>query len=407
MKKHTNPFVYIVILLLIIVFGKSYGQTNINYKLDGRINVITTAVPFLMITPDSRSGALGDAGVALPPDANSIHWNPAKLAFVPNDFSLSLSYVPWLKKLVPDIALSYLTGYKKIDEFSAFAASLRYFSLGDIEFTNDFGDYNGSFRPYEMALDGSYARKLSDNFSLGLSLRFIYSNLAGKTTFSNGTETKPGIAFSGDLAAFWKLKETTLFNRPLNTNFGINISNVGSKITYTKETDKDFIPMNLRIGGFTNIQIDEYNKIALLLDLNKLLVPTSPTYKYDSLQGGFVIDAGKTPDVPVMKGIFQSFSDAPGGLSEELREISPSIGAEYWYNNQFAARAGFFYEDKTKGNRQYLTLGIGVKYSIFNLDVSYLIPTNNKTASETSPLENTVRFTLLFNFGSDQLKRKK
>ena len=404
MKNCLKTFHFILVITLLISCGKSFSQ--VNYKLDGRINVITTAVPFLMITPDSRSGALGDAGVALPPDANSIHWNPAKLAFVPNDMSLSLSYVPWLKKLVPDIALSYLTGYKKIDNYSAFAASLRYFSLGDIQFTNDFGEDNGNFRPYEMAIDGSYARKLSENFSLGLSLRFIYSNLAGKTTFTNGTTTKPGIAYSGDFAAFWKLKDKKLFGKDLNTNFGINISNVGSKITYTDSKDKDFIPMNLRVGFYTNLHVDEYNKVALLLDLNKLLVPTSPTYKYDSIIGGFVVDHGMTPDVPVMKGIFQSFSDAPGGFKEELREISPSVGLEYWYNDQFAARGGFFYEDKTKGNRQYLTLGIGVKYSIFNLDVSYLIPTNNRTASETSPLENTVRFTLLFNFGTDPSKRK-
>jgi hypothetical protein len=380
---------------------KSFSQSNSTFY-NNYTNVLTTAVPFLLITPDSRSGAMGDAGVALPADANSIHWNPAKLAFVPNDFSAALSYVPWLRKLVPDISLSYITVYKKIDQYSTFGGSLRYFSLGDIEFTDINGSSNGSWRPYEMALDGAYARKLSDNFSLGLSLRFIYSNLTGGQVISGGVQTKAGIAFAGDLSAYWHLADRTIADKTLNWNFGINASNIGSKITYTDKLQRDFIPINLRVGTYLNYHIDEYNELALALDLNKLMVPTTPLYDSTSH-----VVKGRNPDVPVMQGIFQSFTDAPGGFTEEMREIDPAIGFEYWYNRQFAARTGYFYESKYKGNRQYITLGIGVKYSILDLDVSYLIPTNNKTASESSPLENTVRFTLLFNFGTEGVKTKK
>jgi hypothetical protein len=385
-----------------------FAQNN----LDGRRNVITTSVPFLMITPDSRSGALGDAGVALPSDANSIHWNPAKLAFAEDKVGLTLSYVPWLKALVPDINLSYLSGYTRIDEMSTFGASLRYFSLGDIQFTNDQGEYMGDFRPYEMALDAAYARKLSETFSLGLALRLIYSNLAGNTPLTNGTETRPGIAFSGDVSAYWRPEPVELDGKELDIALGLNMSNLGSKITYTVETDRDFIPMNLRLGSYFNYHIDQYNQLALTFDLNKLLVPTTPIYDPDSTTAdGWVVRAGRNPDVPIMQGLIQSFYDAPGVLRsdssrsvlrEELREINPAFGLEYWYDNMVAARVGYFYEHETKGNRQYLTLGIGLKYNILNLDVSYLIPTNNKTASQTSPLENTVRFTLLFNIGQNE-----
>jgi len=409
----------LVLMLMLLVSGfNSFSQSNLT-NLDGRRNVVTTAVPFLMITPDSRSGALGDAGVALPPDANSIHWNPAKLAFVENPLGLSLSYVPWLKALVPDINLSYLSMYSKIDEMSTFGASLRYFSLGDITFTNDFGEYMGDFRPHELAADAAYARKLSETFSLGLALRFIYSNLAGNIPLPGGTETKPGIAFSGDISTYWQPEPFKVGGKDADLAVGMNISNVGSRITYTDETDRDFIPINLRLGAYFNYHIDNFNKIALVADLDKLLVPTTPIYMVDSFgnpqinNGIPVLHSGKNPDVPVIQGMVQSFFDAPGVidtttntvvkgsiLKEEIREISPAVGVEYWYDDQIAARVGYFYEHESKGNRQYLTLGIGIRYTVFNLDVSYLIPTNNKYASQTSPLENTVRFSLQFNLAN-------
>ena len=417
--KLSNGFLILTTLVVLLLSANSLvAQTDI-FNLDGRRNVVTTAVPFLMISPDSRSGALGDAGIALPADPNTIHWNPAKLAFVKDKQGLSISYVPWLKALVPDINLSYLTGYSRIDEMSAFGASLRYFSLGDIQFTNDFGEWMGDFRPHELALDGAYARKLSETFSLGLALRFIYSNLAGNTPLSNGTETKPGIAYSGDISTYWQPEPFKVKDKTMDFALGMNLSNIGSKITYTDVTDRDFIPINLRIGTYLNYHIDEYNQIALIFDLNKLTVPTSPIYAIDSSgnsivdpDGKLTVNLGRNPDVPVIAGIIQSFYDAPGIIDsvsgkavkgsvfkEEMREVNPGIGIEYWYDKQIAGRIGYFYEHPTKGNRQYLTLGIGIKYNILNLDVSYLLPTNNKTASQTSPLENTVRFTLLFNFG--------
>ncbi len=396
---------------LVSLIKPAFAQTAEDEWLrakEGR-NVITTAVPFLMITPDSRSGAMGDAGVALPLDPNALHWNPAKIAFADKDMAFSLSYIPWLKSLVPDINLSYLTGYKRIDNMSAFGFGLRYFSLGDITFTNENGEYMGDFRPHELALDGNYARKLSEQFALGVSLRFIYSNLAGNTLLQNGAITKPGIAGAGDISFFYQMEPRKINGQELDINLGANISNIGSKITYTDETDRDFIPMNLRIGSYFNYHIDDFNEIAFTFDLNKLLVPTPPFYNIDSFgnpiydaDGNPVIFKGNNPNVPVIAGAIQSFSDAPGGFKEELREINPAFGFEYWYQKQFAARAGYFYEHKTKGNRQFVSLGVGIKYNILNLDVSYLIPTNNKTASQTSPLDKTVRFTLIFNIGEKE-----
>lgn len=404
----------IFLLSLILTFNISFeASAQTKYDLTGRRNVVSTAVPFLLITPDSRSGAMADAGVAIPTDPNAIHWNAAKLAFAKDEMGLAVSYVPWLRSLVPDINLSYLSGYKRIDAMSTFGASLRYFSLGDIDFTNDKGEGMGSFRPSELALDGAYARKLSDNFSLGLALRFIYSNLTGGTPV-NGATTKPGIAYAGDLSGFWKGKDFTFYKKACNVNFGINMSNMGSKITYTDQTQRDYIPINLRIGTYINCVIDDYNQIALAVDLNKLMVPTAPIYETDSsgnpilTPGGLnKILYGKNPDQPVISGMLQSFSDAPGGFTEELREINPSVAIEYWYNKQFAARAGYFYEHPTKGNRQYVTVGLGLKYNILNIDVSYLIPTSGKTASQSSPLQNTLRFSLIFNFASDKEKSKK
>lgn len=414
MKKIRNLlFVSVILGSILIKSNTCFGQYNfIGKDLTNRRNVVTTAVPFLLITPDSRSGALGDAGVALSPDANSIHWNPAKLAFIESDLGVSLSYVPWLKALVPDINLSYLSYYMRIDEISTFGASLRYFSLGDIAFTNDQGEHIGDFRPNELALDGAYARKLSKSFSLGLALRLIYSNLAGNLALSSGAETKPGWAFAGDISGFWKVKPLEVAGRDLFINVGGNISNVGSKITYTDKIDRDFIPINLRLGTALKYEIDEYNDITLVFDLNKLLVPSLPVYQTDSSgrpvtnpDQTLLIYSGENPDVPVIQGILQSFYDAPGGSKEEIREINPSVGLEYWYKQQFAFRAGYFYEHKTKGNRQFFSVGIGLKYNILNLDVSYLIPSNTGTASQTSPLDKTLRFTLQFDFG--QMKENK
>ena len=374
-------------------------------QLLGQRNVITTAVPFLIITPDAAGGAMGDVGAATPPDAASMHWNPAKLAFMPHDGGISVSYTPWLRSLVPDISLSYLSGYYKIDKLSGFGASLRYFSLGDIQFTDNFGNDLKQYRPYEFATDGGYARKLSDNFSIGVAGRFIYSDLAGKTPLGNGSDTKPAVGFGGDISGYYT-KEMKVSGYKSNLGLGFDISNMGPRITYTASTEKDYIPINLRVGSYFNFHIDDYNEIAVAFDLNKLLVPTPPSYKLDQygntipdpVTGLPEIAQGQDPNRPVLQGMFSSFYDAPGGLSEEIKEINPSLGIEYWYDKQVAGRMGYFYEAPSKGNRQYLTLGMGVRYNILTLDFSYLITTNGQNTTQRNPLDNTLRFTLTLSF---------
>lgn len=363
---------------------------------DGR--VITTAVPFLLIAPDARSGAMGDAGVASTPDAHSMHWNPAKYAFIEKDMGISISYSPWLRELVNDINLAYVSGYKKIDKQSALGASLLFFSLGDITFTDVVGNSIGNYRPSEFAFDLTYSRKLSEVFSGAIAARYINSNLT-QGQFVGGQESHAGQSIAADVAFYYQ--KPVRFDKTKGTlAFGANISNLGSKISYTETTERDFIPTNLRLGSALTLNIDDYNRVSFLLDFNKLLVPTPPIYDLDSLEkplygpdGKRIILAGKDPNVGIVTGLFQSFSDAPGGFEEELREITYSIGVEYWYDNQFAIRGGYFHESKFKGNRQYFTLGAGLKYNVFGLDFAYLIPTEQR-----NPLQNTLRFTLTFDF---------
>tara|TARA_B100001093_G_C26860613_1_gene1030043 strand:+ start:21061 stop:22251 length:1191 start_codon:yes stop_codon:yes gene_type:complete len=358
-----------------------------------QLNTITTAVPFLLIAPDSRAGSMGDVGVATKPDANSMHWNPAKYAFVEDDMGFSISYVPWLRALVPDINLSYLSGYRKLSRNEVVGLEMRYFSLGDITFTNNDGNTIGQYKPNEFALGSSYSRKLADAFSLAIAGRWVYSDLTGGTSVG-GIETKPGSTFAADIAAYYFLPRR-IYKKDFDLAFGMNISNMGDKISYTETAVRDFIPLNLRLGTSISTKIDDYNKISFAFDVNKLLVPTPPEYN-DSIPD--LIVAGKDPNVSVVSGMFQSFNDAPGGFKEEMREINISIGSEYWYNNQFAIRAGYFNEHDTKGARKYFTFGSGVKYNVFELDFSYLVNTN-RDAGVTNPLANTMRFTLLFDFG--------
>lgn len=366
---------------------------------------ITTAVPFLMITPDARSGAMGDVGVALPNDLNAVHWNVAKLPFNEKKGAVALSYTPWLRALVPDVSLSYLSAYGKINDRSAIGGSLRYFSLGEIQFTDNAGNSLGNFTPNEFAGDLGYAQKLSDNFSVGIAFRFIYSNLAGGFNQSQNP-INPGIGYSGDITCYYR-NDTRYKKYKVNYGWGLAATNIGSKITYTSSQLANFIPMNLRLGGYGQIEIDKYNTLALLVDLNKLLVPTNPIYAtdangkivYDS-EGKPVIEKGKDPNVPIIQGLFQSFYDAPGGASEELTEINISTGMEYWYDKQFALRAGYFHENKNKGNRQYITFGAGIKYNVFGLDCAYLV-----SFGQRNPLDNTLRFTLSFDF--DAFKSQK
>ncbi|MDB5013373.1 MAG: hypothetical protein JWQ25_1575 [Daejeonella sp.] len=361
-----------------------------NTQTDGKTsNTIQTAVPFLLVAPDARSGAMGDAGVAISPDANSIHWNPAKMAFVENPVGISLSYTPWLRKLVPDIDLAYLSGYKRLDSRNTVGGSLRYFSLGTIIFTQD-GENGTPYSPNEFAIDGFFARQFGENFSLGTSLRYIRSVLGyGEITSSSGNsvQAQPASAVAADISAYFR-KGTVLFGTDAETSFGINISNIGTKVSYSSGGQKSFLPTNMKLGAATTFNLDDYNKFTVALDLNKLLVPTNPL---TDVNGNII--KGKDPNRSVPSGIFGSFSDAPGGFSEEMKEISYSIGSEYWYNKQFAIRAGYFYENPLKGDRQYFTTGLGLKYNVFNLDVAYLLANQQK-----SPLAQTLRFTLIFNF---------
>jgi hypothetical protein len=382
---------------LSFLFLASMGRIAVaqQAQLDGRQNVITTAVPFLTITPDARSGAMGGAGVAISPDASSTYWNPAKLAFAPKQTGFGLSYTPWLRELVPDISLSYLSGYHRIDKLSAFGGSLRYFSLGDIQFTNATGESLGEGRPYEMAVDGSYARKLSDRFSVGVALRFILSDLASSAPGQAGAASQAGIAGAGDVSVFYTQPQN-FFGREGELNLGANISNIGNKITYTDETQRDFIPTNFRLGGAATVDIDEFNKLTFTVDFNKLLVPTPDTVgPPGGNQGGVFIDTTASED-GVLDGMFSSFTDAPGGFEEELREVNTSIGVEYGYNDQFFLRTGYFYEHETKGNRQYATFGFGVNWKVVDIDLSYLVPTNSGV--NNSPLANTIRLSAILAF---------
>ena len=360
------------------------------------LNTITTAVPFLLISPDSRAGGMGDVGVATSPDANSLHWNPAKYSFIDQEVGFAVSYVPWLRNLVPDINLSYISGYKKLNKNEVVAMELRYFTLGDITFTDVIGNNLGQYKPSEFALGSSYSRKLSDQFSLAISARYIYSNLTGGQS-AGGIATNAGQSIAADVAGYY-VKDIRIAKKDMELAFGANISNIGNKISYTETSTRDFIPINLRLGTALNADLDDYNKISFAFDLNKLLVPTPPIYN-DSINDQ--IDYGKDPNVSVVSGIFQSFGDAPGGFNEEMREINFSVGTEYWYDNQFAIRAGYFNEHNTKGGRKFFTFGSGVKYNVFALDFSYLINAS-RAINGNNPLANTMRFTLTFDFGQMQ-----
>lgn len=365
------------VFTLMFFIPAAQAQTN-NSDI---VNTVSTAVPFLRITPDARSGAMGDVGVALSPDASGWYWNPAKMAYVENDFGFAVSYTPWLKQLVNDIYLAGLYGFKRIDENQTVGGSLRYFSLGNIQFTNENGEFIQDFRPNEFAIDAGYSRKLTDLFSAGIMLRFIYSNLA-KGQQVNSVDIKAGTSAAADIAFFYTNPNLKISGNDATLNFGLNISNLGAKITYTEDAEnKDFIPSNLAFGSALIMNIDDYNQFTVSADINKLLVPTPD-------------DAGEFRTKSVASGVLGSFSDAPGGFNEELRELMYSVGVEYWYDQQFALRAGYFYETFTKGNRKYATVGLGLKYNIFGLNFSYLIPTN----SQRNPLDNTLRFTLLFDF---------
>ncbi len=362
------------------------------------INTITTAVPFLSITPDARAGGMGETGVATSPDANAIHWNPAKLTFADKKMSIGISYTPWLRALVPDINLVYLSLYSKLDSNTTIGSSIRYFSLGNITtISSTSGATTGQYRPNEFAIDVCYSRRFVKYWSVGIAGRFIQSNL-GNSTFT----TTSGHSVAADVSVYYYDNDRVkIFEKKCTMIMGLAITNVGAKMSYSNAVNKAFLPINLRLGQGFKIDLDHFNSISFQYEFNKLLVPSPPIYELDSngmpivnSSGSYVILEGKNPDVSVPRGMVQSFYDAPGGSREEMEEITTSVGMEYWYNKIFSIRAGYFYENKHKGDRQYFTLGAGLKYNIFGLDFAYLIPTNG----QRSPLEHTLRFTLLFDF---------
>lgn len=375
-------------------------------------NVILSAVPFLRVVPDARGGGLGDAGLASSADPNALHFNSSKLAFVEKDMSFSVTYLPWLRNLgLKDVYMAYLTGYKKVDDRATIAMGFRFFDLGDITFTDNNGFETGVGNPREFEFAVSYNRKLATNFSVGFTPKFIYSNLASGQ-FVGTNEISSANAFAADLS-FTYQKEGKLTEYGSMWTFGGAISNIGSKITYTRSQNKDFIPMNLGLGASLLLNFDEYNSITFMVDVNKLLLPTPVARGILDAEGQPVLNAdgseAENPDWDPngdgfpdykQKSIFSaalgSFGDSQGGIGEEIKEFNYSIGVEYWYSKQFAVRTGYYYENPTKGDRQFLTAGIGIKYSVFAMDLSYLIPTNNRR----NPLDNTLRFTLQFDFAA-------
>lgn len=364
-------------------------------SLKAQLNVVTTAVPFLRISPDARSGAMGDLGVATNPDASSSYFNLGKVPFNTSKAGMSLTYTPWLKKYVNDVYLASLAGYYKLNENEAVSGSLRYFSLGDIQFTDENGQNLSTGHPREFGFDVGYSRRLSTRSGIGIGLKYIYSNLAGGAV-SGGTTYKAGSSVAGDIG-FYHNRQNTLGQ---GWAFGAALTNLGAKIAYTSNaTQKDFIPANLGIGTTYTKVFNESNKLMVGLDLNKLLVPTPPNFQ-DNPTGDSSIQASNNSaasayrNKTVVSSWFSSFGDAPGGFKEEMKEWQVSVGAEYTYMNQFNLRIGYFYEDKDKGNRKYFTAGVGLKYNVFGLNFSYLVPSGSGV--NQNPLSNTLRFSLVF-----------
>lgn len=353
------------------------------------IHTITTAVPILTLAPDARGSSLGEAGVATSPDANAAFYNPGKLGFVQYKYALSPSYSPWLRQVTDDMSLSYLSGYGKVGDRGAFAASLMYFSLGQIDYRDGTNLPNGTFNPKEYAFTVSYGQKLSDNFGVGITARYVRSNLIGNYS---GGDAQAGNSFAADLGAYYT-KDVTIGPGAYNMAFGLSIANLGNKMVYRDAGNPSFLPTTLRLGTAITREIDAYNKITLAFDATKLLVP-SPYYDNSKPVNdpGVVAINTERQQQGIITGIFNSFSDAPGGFKEELQEINLGGGLEYSYNNTIMARAGYFYENEHKGGRQYLSFGLGAQLSVFGVDGTYLVP--NQTAN---PLANTIRVSLHFN----------
>lgn len=366
----------LAVLHLSVVRAQTVGSGSSLLGQDSTNRVITTAVPFLGITPDARAAALGDAGVASSPDVNAAYWNSAKLVFIDKDYGVSASYTPWLGKIINDMYIFYLSGYYRIDRRQVVAMSMKYFDLGEVQFNQgpDPADLLGRYNPREFAFDVTYSRLLTEHISIGGALRYIHSNLTGYLS-TNAFDASPGNSVAVDLG-FYYTKPYTWKNSSLS--LGATITNLGGKISYSDQNNSDFLPTNLRLGGAYKLEVGPLNTFTFLLDFNKLMVPS----------------VKETPPPSMLSGVLGSFSDAPGGFAEEMREITTSFGVEYWYNETFAGRLGYFYESKDKGDRKYLTFGVGAKVDKFGIDIAYLVPTNKRE----NALAETLRFTAYMQF---------
>ncbi len=363
-------------------------------KAQDEPNPITTAAPFLLITPDARAGGMGDVGVATSPDANSLHHNPAKFSFMNSQYKVGIIYTPWLRELTNDIFLGGFTVANRINDRSAWAASLKYFNLGEIELTDGGGFPIGTEKLNEFSLDGSYSLKLSDYFGMGVAMSYIRSDLGIK---SADASINPVNTFTVGVSGYFQTDEQNYGNFNGRWRGGFNIANIGPKVTYTDGGSENFVPTNLKLGGGFDFVLDDYNRINTMLEFTKLLVPTPPIYgdhDDDPLTPDEIIK-GKDDNVGFAKGMFQSFGDAPDGFSEELAEVTWALGVEYMYNNAFALRTGYFHESDLKGARQFFTIGAGFRFRSAELDVSYLF----NASDVNNPLENTLRFSFAFNFG--------
>lgn len=384
-----------------VILSTAFATSSVNAQTPQPINVVTTAVPFLRISPDARAGGIGDLGIATTPDASSSYYNIGKVPFNESPAGINVTYTPWLKRLVNDVYLASAAGYYKLDDNQALSASLRYFSLGSIQFTDQNGNLIGNGQPREFGIDVGYSRKLSPKTGIGVGLKYIYSNLASGVASSGGTY-KPGSTVAGDIGLFHNGQNA----QGQGWTFGAALTNLGGKIAYTNNaTAKDFLPANLGLGATYTAALDESNKLMFGVDLHKLLVPTPPQFQ-DNPNGDTSIDSMNTAmatqyrNKSVVGSWFSSFGDAPGGFSEEMKEFQVSAGAEYSYNNQFMFRGGYFWEAQTKGNRRYFTAGFGLRYNVFGLNFSYLIPTGS--GQNQNPLANTLRFSLVFDLGGEE-----
>lgn len=404
----------------LILTGQSFLLAQAN-STDLQLNTITTALPFMAITPDSRAGGMGEAGTALSPSSTSIYWNTAGLSFAEKNSELGLSYTPWLRQLTNDMHLSYLSGYFRVNKKHTVGGSLRYFSLGEITFTDASGNVLRDDKPNEFELTGAYAFKLSDKFSIGVNGKFAYSNLTGGLTVA-GVMTKPGTVGAADLSFAYYNDRVIIGKTDATYMFATTINNIGNKVAYSVLAKRDFIPMNLKIGNAIQAKYDSYNTVTYSVDIQRLLVPTPALY--DNINGQVEMISGMSGDVGVINAMLQSFYDAPGvaardengdyisngdgtyqvvkgsKFKEELSEFNIAGGVEWWYNETFAIRSGVFYESKNKGNRQYLNLGASLKYNMFGIDFSYLASLNGRQ----NPLANTLRFTLRLYLGDRQVK---